>query len=372
MDDWSTMMRSLQNLKLADKSAVELTKSEPDYILDITQQNNTSDPLLAAACSNKTIKILSRERLTPLSVLSGHQDTITKVEFAKTESHLLFSTSRDRTTRCWDTRLKTNKEVKTFNSPDSVQADFLSLDVSQSDRLLCVGTESAKDAYLMFWDVRNPDVLGCYSECHEDDITQVKFQAGSDEYLASGSADGLVCVFDLKETTEDDALQMTWNALSCVVCIGWCGENRTEYVYCVTSDNSFHMWDNLQGEPSCTIEELSSTFTEPSDYIVNCIPELTGVEGNAVLLTGTYEGGLKLMSYKDKSKILDLPNGHTATVRCSLWDQKTATLVTGGEDALVCLWSQQGSFHSVNTDIKKSKMKGNKSTEKPYSRKKKS
>ncbi|CAL1536514.1 unnamed protein product [Lymnaea stagnalis] len=376
MENIISIMRQLQ---LTDKSAIQLNKSDPDYIIDLSYQESNNDPLIAAACSNFTIRLMSRTRLTPVSTIKGHKDTITKVQFGKTDDHLVFSCSRDKSIRCWDTRTSPVKEAQTYKTPPSVKADILSLDVSSSDRLLCAGTEMvSNDSYLLFWDCRQTNVLGCYGDCHQDDITQVSFQPGSDRFLASGSADGLLCTFDLQETSEDDALQITCNAMSDVSRVGWCGKDRQQCVYCVTSDHSVHVWEALQGETYCTVSDLTNSPKMPSDYIIDCIPELSAIDDkhSVVVLTGTHSGLLRLMSCSDEGahQLTDLKNGHTATVRCSHWDSKTKTLLTGGEDSLVCLWSSEGSTKVLVTQTKSSgkiKSKQADDDKKPYSKKKK-
>ena len=77
-----------------------------------------------------------------------------------------------------------------------------------------------EDCYLLFWDTRapKPDLLGAYWESHSDDVTSVKFHAEKSHILCSGSTDGLLNVFNLLETSEDDALLYSFNTESSVVC----------------------------------------------------------------------------------------------------------------------------------------------------------
>ena len=46
---------------------------------------------------------------------------------------------------------------------------------------------------------------------------QVRFHPSQPDTLATGSTDGLVCVFDISQTSEDDAISWTFNAESSVV-----------------------------------------------------------------------------------------------------------------------------------------------------------
>ena len=53
------------------------------------------------------------------SPLAGHQDTISDVLFDRTQPHLLFSASVDRTARGWD--LRTRGQVLQLNHTDEVR-----------------------------------------------------------------------------------------------------------------------------------------------------------------------------------------------------------------------------------------------------------
>ena len=75
-----------------------------------------------------------------------------------------------------------------------------------------------EDSFLLFWDVRSTKLLGAYWESHSDDITTVKFSPVNGTRLATGSTDGLLNVFNLVATTEDDALEYSFNTESSVVC----------------------------------------------------------------------------------------------------------------------------------------------------------
>jgi len=375
MAEVTDVLQQLEQLHLTQKTAVQITKAEPDYVLDFAVQSR-SDPLVAAACSNFNIRVLLQSRLTAKGILEGHENTITGICFGKTDEDRIYSCSADKSVRCWDAR--TNKETQVLEAPPNVKAEYLTVDVSHSDRLICAGTEKLNDeAYLLFWDLRKNAILGCYNECHDDDITQVRFQPGSDQNLASGSADGLVCTFDLSETSEDDALLTTSNAQSDVVRVGWCGEDNG-CVYCLTSDNMFYVWEAKEGDELISIQDIQSLLGESTSvqYLVDCIPEVsaTGDEkSSAVLIGGSHNGDIQLISHSTSGSRVSttLTGGHSATVRCSHWDHKSKTLLTGAEDSLLCLWSTDPDT-SFSTETKTSnKMKKRSSGgagDKPYSK----
>lgn len=57
---------------------------------------------------------------------------------------------------------------------DSPSKPYDAMDISCTGRVICAGSQLVQeDAYLVFWDQRNPKPLGGYWNSHTDDITQV-------------------------------------------------------------------------------------------------------------------------------------------------------------------------------------------------------
>merc|ERR550534_1992291 len=147
--------------------------------MDVASQTHSDEPLIASVFSNFSVSLMS-SNLATNGRLIGHKNTITGVTFGKADENTVYTCSKDKTIRCWDTRIC--KETLTLKAPPSIKAVYLCLAVGASDRLLCAGTEREKDdAYLLFWDLRKNEVMGCYNECHQDDITQLAFREGSDQ-----------------------------------------------------------------------------------------------------------------------------------------------------------------------------------------------
>ncbi|KAL8612434.1 hypothetical protein ACOMHN_008419 [Nucella lapillus] len=299
MEDLSTQ---LGRLGLQQKVAVSLEKTEPHYVLGLAAQRlGGKDSLLAASSSNYTVRLFSRCQLAQTNVLTGHEDVITAIQFLHDDPNLLMTASEDKTVRIWDLRTSVSKEVQSFEGENNTLCRILSCDVSKSDKVLCAGTEQGKDdAYLLFWDRRKNKLLGCYQDSHQDDIVQVRFHPTSEQTLLSGSTDGLVNVFDIQQTSEDDALVSTYNTESTV--------------------------------GKCTADYLV-------DWISSAAPSNEGR-----LVVGTHSGDLHLLDVTDPEEIkvtMSLVGGHSDTVRCLHWDEQTESLVTGGEDSLLCLWSPE-------------------------------
>lgn len=326
----------LEQLNLTEKTALSLDKTEDDYILDVSVQERSNT--VAATSSKRFIRLFSFNNLATKGSISAHSDVITGVKFANTEDNVLFSSSVDHTIKCWDLRSDLKKPVAVLEGYDESKNEFTSFDISCNDRVICAGCAQDKKtegAHLMFWDRRCNELLGCYSDSHQDDITQVNFHPTESDTLSTGSTDGLVCLFDISQPTEDDAILLTLNSESSVSKIGWHGDR----LYCVTHVDTFHLWDTKTEEDVQTLTDIKEKLTgkDSIDYLVDSL-----VVGDQLhLLAGTHGGTLRILntSGESPSVIQTLSGGHSGIVRCCHWSN--GMLLSGGEDSMLCLWSEQ-------------------------------
>ncbi|XP_018582993.2 WD repeat-containing protein 89 [Scleropages formosus] len=332
--------------------AHRLQPSEPTYLLDLAlcADSTSGDGPVAVSCSNRSVRLHSPDNLALLGELRGHTGALCGVRFAHASPNLLFSGSADGTLRSWDTRSPVSRPVQVFQSAPSYP--LCCFDVSCSDAVLCAGTEQqGEDSFLLFWDARMlkggaGGVLGVYSESHSDDITQVRFHPRNPDRLASGSTDGLVNVFDLSCGSEEEALLATCNSSSSVSTVCWAGKGY-ERLLCLSHDEGLHLWDlgQLDTEEPLTILSVADargSAALPSgaalDYFVG--GAWSEVEEKLLVVGGTRRGELSLLKCGDQGLQLlkTLQGGHSATVRCFLWDSAEGVLITGGEDAQLLLW----------------------------------
>lgn len=356
------VMSQFEGLSLAEKSALSLDSVDEDYVLDVAVQSGEGN-YIAATSSNHTIRLFSSNNLASVGVITGHTDVISGITWGKSEPNLLYSSSKDKSVRCWDTRMKPTKEVQKLEGSAETENIFTCVDINTCDRVLCAGQEAddEENAFILFWDRRGSELLGVYSESHQDDITQVCFHPTNADSLITGSTDGLVCLFDISQTCEDDALSYTWNTCSTVAKIGWCGENWTN-VYGITHIDTFHVWDSVEGDPVVEVTDLKDVLqgTNAVDYIVDC---LACESSDLHLLAGRHNGDLKIieLSRKGIPKVMcSLSGGHAATVRCLHWNLKSNELITGAEDSLLCLWSTKQSNKETVIPPSKAKLKSKK------------
>ena len=64
-------------------------------------------------------------------------------------------------------------------------------------------------------------MLGGYWESYGDDLSTVAFHPDDSDKLATGGPDGLINVFDVSQTTEDDALLTSINTESSIHTLTW-------------------------------------------------------------------------------------------------------------------------------------------------------
>ncbi|KAJ8290333.1 hypothetical protein GJAV_G00011520 [Gymnothorax javanicus] len=295
----------------------------------------------------------SVSRSTPAASVQGeykgHSGSLCGVRFAHTSSGLLFSGSADGTLRAWDVRCPGSLAVQVFQSAPS--HSFCSFDISCNDVVLCAGTEQVEeDSFLVFWDSRmtkqSGGVLGVYSESHSDDITQVCFHPRDPDRLATGSTDGLVNVFDLGHSSEEEALLATCNSDSSVSTVCWVGKEYGRLL-CLSHDEGLHLWDLAQMETEEPLTVLSvpdarASASLPGDSALDYFVGGAWLEQAERLLVigGTMKGELHLFSCGDQGLQLlkSLQGGHSATVRCFQWESAGGALFTGGEDAQLVQW----------------------------------
>lgn len=117
--------------------------------------------------------------------------------------------------------------------------------MNQNDRILCAGTDDTEgEVFLLFFDIRQRTLLGNYSDSHTDDVTQVVFHPSNPDLLSSGSTDGLINVFDISESNEDDALQYCLNTELGVQTLQWHKSLlNKDIISCITHTNVLQLFD---------------------------------------------------------------------------------------------------------------------------------
>lgn len=365
--------------------------AEDAYILNVDTNCDSSKCL--ASLSNNKVKILS-PTLSTLSTLSAHDKAVTQCAFSKTDSNLLFTSSIDCTIKLWDLRSPdkpslvfkdTSDTDKHVGPPINGEKPVLCFDTSADDRLLCGGTEQVgQGSFLLFWDTRSSELKGGYWDSHEDDVTFLKFHPVEQDMLASGSTDGLVNVFDIREEKEDDAITTCHNTEDSVSRLHWYTKNdKPRYLAILTHTEGIQLWDTDHYQPYQTFDRSDIAHgirrSQPDHtYIVGAHQQLDQDQGLALIAGSSYSPDpcLRLASVRNKklkpTANLKSPDGSIANknsmVRDSAQFNDLTTFITGSEGGVVMLWkpgvSKSETVHSSHHTFKfKNKTK---TRDKPY------
>lgn len=332
------------------KSSFDIS-GEPTYLFGLASNcscsNGSNSSLIAATASNHVIKIYCRETLQPQGLLKGHEEAITGLRFSHSTPSMLLSCSNDKTVRVWDLR-SPGQHVMMFKAKPRVP--LCSFDLNCADSMIAAGAElleEEEDAYLFFWDIRSTKVLEKFSESHNDDITQVKFHPSHPSQLASGSTDGLVCFYDITKLDEDEAIMSVLNTESSVANVGFFGP-QYEYIYSLTHTETFHVWNGVEASLLSNQKNVRECLLEKHklkvDYLVDCTYH--EASQRLFIIAGDHKGSVYVTHANVDSlvPVECLTGGHSATVRCAHWEYQSDSIVTGGEDALLCHWQAEGSI----------------------------
>lgn len=104
---------------------------------------------------------------------------------------------------------------------------------------------------------------------------QVVFHSINRNMMMSGSTDGLINVFDISQSTEDDSLLYTYNTMNSVQKLNWINEKKhAETISCITHTNDLQIWDMNSCLQTQNFER--SDITKYSEVkIISCYMELS-------------------------------------------------------------------------------------------------
>ncbi|XP_060521428.1 WD repeat-containing protein 89 [Cylas formicarius] len=327
------------NERFAPCSHVRQKAVASEYILHVCG-NSQTNPYLAVTLLDNSCEVFDfAQDLTSIARFKGHEKKVVECKF---DDSLLYTGSNDGTIKLWDTR-SPEKEAISFvdrtldatSDPKSIN----SFDVSANKRLLAAGTDLIDgDAFILFWDVRSTKLLGGYWESHTDDITQVRFHPDDSNTLMSGSTDGLINIYNLVETSEDDALQQCLNTEKFVDSLTWFDEKGRYRISCVTSTVDLQLWDLDGAEPYARLErnDIASQIMVKTDDVY--VAEVVVGRDHLSILVGSKRSlrSLKMTAGAVQRGSRFVENGQR--VRCAWYNRDVDFLVTGGESGLLDVW----------------------------------
>ncbi|KAL1921382.1 uncharacterized protein VTP21DRAFT_11098 [Calcarisporiella thermophila] len=304
------------------------------YIFDVTF--GAGNAIVSA--SNHQIKLYNPEKLSIVRTLDFHKDNVSQIRVYKDQ--FLLSGSKDGTVAMWDLRTECTTPAQLFQAPQ--REPILCIDVNSSETLLAAGTELVEeDAKVLFWDARNSQFMSQFVETHCDDITLLHFHPTNPMQLLTGSTDGLVSLYDVTQFDEDEAVTAVINSGSSVHRANFFGPN-SEYVYCLTHIETLSLWHAETSE--CIfdfgdVRKTSSPGVMQLDYVIDCHYDNSGQR--LYLLGGSNQGDINMLHVNvgELQLCQVLAGGHSEVVRSIHWSPSSNFLISGAEDAKLCLWT---------------------------------
>uniref|UniRef100_A0A2C9GR03 WD repeat-containing protein 89 n=1 Tax=Anopheles arabiensis TaxID=7173 RepID=A0A2C9GR03_ANOAR len=279
--------------------------------------------------------------------LGRYESGIRGVRFFNGDPNSLLCCTQDGSVFLYDVRTS-DKVFRYEDTSEGAKKTMTSCDINQNDRVLCASSEVQKtgDSFLLFFDVRERNYLGCYWECHSDDITHVRFHPTNPDLFASASVDGLINVFDISKLTEDDAMQYCFNVETAVDSINWHADpTGRDLVSCVTTTNDLHLYDVESQDSVALFDRAQITKSLRRTSAIDCNVVGTHNYGNGsffVLAGSNFNRGkdcLRTLRYDNKTLLPDRSfGGNKQIVRASVYNEKDQYLIATGECGLITLW----------------------------------
>eukprot|EP01017_Pseudomicrothorax_dubius_P025706 TRINITY_DN2806_c0_g1_i3.p1 TRINITY_DN2806_c0_g1~~TRINITY_DN2806_c0_g1_i3.p1 ORF type:complete len:274 (+),score=43.34 TRINITY_DN2806_c0_g1_i3:235-1056(+) len=211
-------------------SVVAPVDKDAGGIYVLKQVVNPERTHLVTALSDESIRVYDIEReLQPLlNLTQAHEKTINQVVIGENR---ILSCSNDGLVKLWDPRsgeltgMMKNRNKEVYS-------------VSQSRYIVAGGARSE----VAFWDVRNLKEMCRFNETFTDDVTRVIFHPTETSMLLAGSEDQVLCLFDLQQQNEEDAMSSTFRADQPISFCDFYGE-KLQNAFLVSTVSSIHLID---------------------------------------------------------------------------------------------------------------------------------
>lgn len=311
------------------------------YIYKVVHVNGN----LAAISSDDSLRLIDLETLREIAggVLKNVHDGVTCLQTVDHDPNCVLTAGRDAAVQQHDLR----SGQKTMQLGDDSHAPYLSL--ASHGTNIAAGTElSHSQAAVLLWDTRSPSrPLQKYVESHNDDVTEVQFHPALPRCLLSGSTDGLVNIYDISISDEDDALLQVQNHGSSINHAGFLSNSD---FFALSHDETFSVYHlNRQGDSTEEPSPMVFGDLRPKldcEYVVDVIPSgCGGVE--AIVGVGSHsKQHLDLVPLRltndwslNSSQTIRLSGAHGEDIVRSMHvNNEDGAIYTAGEDGLVKAW----------------------------------
>lgn len=342
----------------ASQSGEDTYFEEGDWVLCVTSSSSSNGGASWVGCalSNGEIQVYDQAKLHPLQTYR-HKGLVTDLVQDVSDQNALIASAADGTVTIFDIRQANNPAFEVM-MPRSEEA--LSVSMGFDGKVAAVGTHKAK---IHFFDIRGgQSILGTFNQAHTDEITRVRFQTLKGSFgatttttplLVSAAEDGLACVFDTSQPSEEAAIQNILTVQSPIREIGFFGP-QSEALYCLTGSESLLLYH--KDDAVCRKDyglntrlllnhQMNAAFPQnnasivPIDYLVDCHWDSTLQE--LQLLAGSANGDAGVFRVEEQGLMFKhrLEGGHRGVIRA--WNTLSSnTFLTVGEDARLCEWNR--------------------------------
>ena len=222
----------------------------------------------------------------------------------------------------------------------TLKLEYNTLREAYSYTLLCGGKMLAcgDKKHIFFFELETGKRIGFYRDIHSDVINHLVAHPSYPTVFASGSEDGLICVFDVARGNQDDAVVSIFQTDSGVANLNWFGANN-ELIWCASMTRGVSVWNSITGDRIACINDFCPLLSEKGkevDYVVGCI---VWRQSELFVLCGTQDGLGVITPIDHPEQIAAEWKGHESAIRCVT--QVGENVITSGEDASVCIWSEK-------------------------------
>jgi WD40 repeat protein len=341
-----------------------------DWVLCVA--TNEHDHHVSCALSNGEVQVYDKKSLHLLQTYQRTDSLITEMTFETFDANLLAATASDGSLTLYDIRQPTNPaiEIKNMLRPEE---ETLSVSMGFGGNIAAVGSSKGK---IHFFDIRDKrSILGTYNQAHTKEVTRVRFQSVStgssssngvnrntSPILISGSEDGLACVFDTSQATEESAITNILTIQSPVREIGFFGPN-SEAIYCLTGSESLRLYHKddavcrkdfgpqfreylnhqLTSNGCYSTANAHSSTMKPRavcsmEYLVDCHWDIERQELSMLAGSCKGDGAVFRVCEQGISPVSHLRGGHRGVIRGWSSNLNRSSFFTVGEDARMCEW----------------------------------
>jgi len=355
-----------------------------DWVLCVA--TNRDHHRVACALSNGEVQVYDEKTLHLLHTYQRNNSLVTEMTFETFDANLLAATASDGSLTLYDIRQPLNPAIEMKNM---LRADEESLSVSMGfdGKIAAVGSSKGK---IHFFDIRDKRcILGTYSQTHTNEVTRVRFQSFSTSsptsnctskstspILVSGSEDGLACVFDTSQSSEESAITNILTVQSPIREIGFFGPS-SEAIYCLTGSESMRLYHKddaacrrdfgpqfredlsnqlgLHGSNNVVNSKGTSARSQaicPIEYLVDCHWDVERQELSLLAGSSKGDGAVFHVGEQGISPLTYLRGGHRGVIRSWSSNADRSSFFTVGEDARMCEWkkSSLGTSGDGNTN----------------------